>query len=196
MISPDFNIVYAFFSMACIIAGAVPYVRDMLKGKTKPHTYSWFVWFLTTGIATIGSWYGGGGWGAVSMIVFSGIIGLNFVLSLRFGTRDITRTDTVALIVALFAIVLWIVLDDPLWSVLLATAIDIIGYIPTIRKTWFDPSSETPSAWLLSIIGDMFALLALSAYNVLTVTYLVAIIIVNIIVFLIAIMGKKTVSAT
>ncbi|NTV44698.1 MAG: hypothetical protein HGA67_03310 [Candidatus Yonathbacteria bacterium] len=191
MISSGFNIAYSILSMACVVAGSVPYVRDTLKGKTRPHAYSWFVWFLTMGIATVGAWYGEGGWGAVSMIVFTVIVGLNFILSLRFGTRDITRGDTVTLAAALLAIAFWFVLDSPLWSVLLATAIDLIGYIPTIRKTWRDPSSETPSTWLFSVIGDMFALLALSAYNVLTVTYLAAIIMVNSIVFLVVVARRK-----
>lgn len=28
--------------------GYVPYIRDTLKGKTKPHVYTWFVWGLVT----------------------------------------------------------------------------------------------------------------------------------------------------
>jgi hypothetical protein len=189
----DIHIVYTILSTICLVAGAVPYVRDTAKGKTKPHAYSWLIWSLTMGIATVGAWYGGGGWGAVSMVVFTVVVALNFVLSLRFGTRDITRGDTIALLVALLAIALWVVLNNPLWSVLLATAIDVIGYVPTIRKTWRDPSSETPSAWLLSIIADIFALLALSTYNILTVTYLAVIIIVNMVVFFTAVMRRNIV---
>lgn len=27
-----------------VFVAYVPYVRDILKGKTKPHVYSWFIW--------------------------------------------------------------------------------------------------------------------------------------------------------
>jgi hypothetical protein len=31
--------------------GYVPYIRDTLAGKTKPHIYTWFIWGLVTAIA-------------------------------------------------------------------------------------------------------------------------------------------------
>lgn len=30
------------------IVGYIPYLRDVLRGKTKPHVYTWFVWGLIT----------------------------------------------------------------------------------------------------------------------------------------------------
>lgn len=31
--------------------GYGPYIKDTLKGKTKPHVYTWFIWGLVTLIA-------------------------------------------------------------------------------------------------------------------------------------------------
>ena len=39
-------------SLAGIIAivSYIPYLKDVLKGKTKSHAFSWFVWAMLTGI--------------------------------------------------------------------------------------------------------------------------------------------------
>ncbi|KKU90276.1 MAG: hypothetical protein UY21_C0025G0011 [Microgenomates group bacterium GW2011_GWA1_48_10] len=34
-----------------VFVGYIPYTRDILKGKTKPHLYSWFLWAFVTWIA-------------------------------------------------------------------------------------------------------------------------------------------------
>lgn len=40
--------------------GYAPYIRDTIKGKTKPHVYTWFVWGLVTAIAYALQLRGGG----------------------------------------------------------------------------------------------------------------------------------------
>lgn len=43
-----------FISTIAVIltfVGYAPYIKDTLKGKTKPHVYTWFIWGLVTLIA-------------------------------------------------------------------------------------------------------------------------------------------------
>ena len=35
------------------IVSVIPYLRDILKGTTKPNLVSWITWTLLTGIATV-----------------------------------------------------------------------------------------------------------------------------------------------
>jgi predicted nucleotidyltransferase len=66
----------------------------------------------------------------------------------------------------------------------LVSAIDVFGYIPTFRKSYKDPWSETLATWVLFAMADIFSILALSKYNFLTVTYLATITVVNISFFI------------
>jgi hypothetical protein len=63
-------------------------------------------------------------------------------------------------------------------------AIDVIGYVPSFRKSYQEPWSETLTSWVLFSASNLFAILALKEYNLLTVTYLAATMSANIALFL------------
>lgn len=153
----------------------VPYLRDVFYFKTKPHIYSWLIWFITAGTATLAAWYGGGGYGAINLTVMCVFIFGVFIISFKYGTKNITKFDTIILLMALLAILVWWKLHQPLLSIMMVSAIDIIGYIPSFRKSFQEPWSETVVAWIGFVVANMFALLALSQYNFLTMTYLISI---------------------
>ena len=37
-------------AIALTFIGYAPYFRDLIKGKTKPHIFSWFIWAIVTSI--------------------------------------------------------------------------------------------------------------------------------------------------
>lgn len=158
-----------------------PYLRDMLRGVTKPHAYTWLIWTLTNGTAAAGAWYGGGGYGAVGQLFGAGLTGAFFLLSLRYGTKNVTRSDGVILAVAILAIFLWWILENPLLSVLLVTAIDAIAYIPSFRKSYEEPWSESLLSWNTFTFSAILSVVALQEYNVLTLSYLLMTIFANLI---------------
>jgi len=74
------------------------------------------------------------------------------------------------------------------------TAIDGIGYIPTYRKSYVDPWSETLAFWVLMALVGVFAILANAEYNLLTVTYLTVLTVLNIGLFALCAIRRKRVS--
>lgn len=189
----DIKIIYAFGALALIVAAAVPYIIDMLKGRTKPHVYTWLVWSITTGIAAAGVFYGDGGYPALTTGISSVISFVIFFLSFKYGTKNITLGDTLALIFCIVAIFIWLGLKNPLGSVVLAASIDIAAYWPTVRKTYFEPWSESLSSWTLWVLTPFFSILALSAYNLFTLANYVPIIIVNIAFLALCLFRRKSV---
>ena len=91
----------------------------------------------------------------------------------------------------LLSILIWWILDNPIFSVVMVSLIDFFGYIPSYRKCWSDPWSETLSTWALFALGNIFAIFALNEYNVLTLTYLITIIIGNIILIIITLLRRN-----
>lgn len=182
-----------FFTIIAAIIGVIafiPYLRDIFLLKTKPHVYTWLIWVITQGTAVLGIWYGGGGWGALNLtvgIVFAFVV---FLFSIKYGTKNITKSDTVVLIAALLAILVWWQLDQPLISVIMVTVIDVVGYVPSFRKSYEEPWSETLTSWILFSVSNVFAMLALSQYNLLTLTYLVSISFANLMLFTICLVRR------
>ena len=192
----DLKLLSALVVACMLVAATIPYVLDMLKGNTKPHLYTWLVWFVTGAIGTAGLIYGGGGYPVYTMALGTMMCFLLFILSFRYGTHDIRMSDTVALVVCAIAILFWVGLNNPLWSVILGISIDIIAYWPTLRKTYVEPWSESLVSWIMWIFAPIFSILALEAYNVFTLINYVPIFFVNLLFLGICLARRKIIPKT
>jgi hypothetical protein len=190
----NFKIVSSFLSAAIFLAAYFPYFRDIFKKRTTPHAYTWLIWAITQGTAVLGLWYGKGGIGTLGLAVSEIFVIIIFFLSLKYGTRNITVGDTIAFVAALLAIVVWWQLDQPLFAILMVSAIDALAYIPSYRKTWEEPWSETLISWALFLTGDIFAIAALTEYNTLTVAYLTTLILCNIIFVILCLFRRNKIA--
>jgi hypothetical protein len=150
-----------------------------LPGKTKPHAYSWLVWGLLTAIAFVGQLSGNGGPGSyvtgATAVISLGI----FFLALTRGEKNITRSDKVNLAAALLAIVPWVLTNNLVFSVILISIIDFLGFIPTIRKSWHKPYEETLIHYALAGLKFVLAIIALDNYSVITWLYPATIVVAN-----------------
>lgn len=190
-----FKLIFTILSvLTMIIGGYLPYLRDIFRLKTKPHAYTWLIWSLTQGTATAGLFYGNGGWGSYALLVGTIFVFIIFLLSLRYGTKNITKGDTVILIAALLAVVVWWQLHSPLLSVLMVSIIDFISYVPSFRKTFAEPFTETPLSWAIFSLSNILTVFALTEYNFLTLFYLSAITLANIILLTICLLRRRVIS--
>ena len=55
----DYRTASAILGGFFVVIAYVPYLRDIFKGKTTPHLYTWLIWFLTLSTALAGMWSGG-----------------------------------------------------------------------------------------------------------------------------------------
>lgn len=153
-------------------AGYVPYIRSILKNKTKPHIYSWFVWILDAFIIFALQITHGAGTGAFVTLA-AGLMCLTVLVLtiIKKGKSEITLIDTIFLILACIALIIWLLAKQPLVSALLITSVDLLGLIPTVRKSWYKPYSETPYFYVLNTLRFALTLAALQEYSIITVLY-------------------------
>lgn len=185
-----------FFTTVSVIIGLfafAPYLKDTWTKKTKPHVFTWLIWAITQGTATAALWYGKGGLGVIPMAISMTLAVLVMLLALRNGTKYITRSDIVILTAAVLAIFVWWQLKQPLLAVLMVSTIDAIGYIPTFRKSFMRPHTETIGSWVAFALADGTAILALGSYNLLTVSYLATITLANILLVIFLLLRRKTI---
>lgn len=192
MFIPD-NIKEIIAVIAAIMAvfGNVPYLRDVISKRIQPHPYTWLVWSIVSCITFFGQLAKGAGVGVIptgAAEIFTIII---FFFSLQYGFKNIVKSDTYFLIAALAGLVPWWLTKDPTISVIIAVTIDLIAFIPTIRKTWTDPHSETPVLYSMNVTRHILALFSLQAYNIATTLHSIAMIISNSIMTGIIIGRKK-----
>src|SRR5580658_2454415 len=102
-----FKLACSSIAAALVTVGFYPYFRDILIRKTTPHLYTWLIWGITQGTATVASWDGGGKFSVISFAIGTILVIAVFCLAFKYGTRNMTKSDAILLIVALLAIVVW-----------------------------------------------------------------------------------------
>lgn len=168
--------VYGILSVCVSLGAAFFYLNSIYVGKTRPHFCTHIVWALSSLIvclAQASEEAGPGAWVTTLNTVFFGITAL---LSLRVGERTITKGDLLAMSLALLAIIPWLLTDNPLWSVILITGIDMLAYYPTLRKSWNKPGEENMTTYGLSSIEYGLSVPAMQVANLTTLLYPLAII--------------------
>lgn len=175
--------------------GYAPYVLDTIKGKTRPHIFSWFTWGFVTFIIFALQVLGHGGAGTYTTLATAILCSGIFILGLRNGKKDITKFDTVTFVISLIATGIWIFAKQPVISTLLIVTINTLANLPTIRKSWKDPHSETLFTWEMGAVRNFLGLLALQSYSLLTWLYPVTNLIINIIESSLLIYRRKQLKA-
>ena len=169
----------ALIAALIAIGGNVPYIRDIIRKKVRPHPYTWMVWSIVSGITFFGQLAKGAGIGALPAGVAEIFTISIFLFSLQYGFKYVVRTDKFFLAAALLGLIPWAVNDDPTISVVIAVSIDLIAFVPTIRKTWKNPATERPELYGANVLRHILTLFSLQAYNVATTLHSIAMIITN-----------------
>ncbi len=191
----DYKIIISALVVILTFVGYVPYVRDIIHKKTKPHAFTWFIFTLAGSVAYGLQVFGGAGvgsWGLLTAVIACLVI---FLFSLKIGDKDITRSDFVFLFLALASLYLWLVVKQPVWSAILATVVEILGFAPTIRKSWNRPRTETLWTYQIGFFRHGISIFALQQFNILTVLYPAAWTLTNLLFCIFLIIRRKRVKA-
>jgi hypothetical protein len=159
-------------SILLTIGAYVPYVGAIRKGVVKPHFYSWLIWSLTTSIVFFAQLAAAAGIGAWPTGV-SALITIAVALLALWLKSDIsvTRADQGFLAAALASLPVWFLTADPLWSVVILTAVDALGFGPTLRKLWHYPFEESLLFYALFALRSLLSVLALETLNLTTTLF-------------------------
>jgi hypothetical protein len=114
------------------------------------------------------------------MLAFTAVVcGIVTFLAFRYGERSGDRIDIASVILAVIAIGAWTYTSNPLYATIFATGADILAYIPTLRKVWRSPDSESALYYGISNLKHSLALASLSLYSPTTMLFSSSVILVN-----------------
>lgn len=159
--------------------GYIPYMRDTIQGKTRPHVYTWFVWGLVPFIIFALQVSDNAGAGSYVTLASGVVCMIIFGLGLRQGKKDITLIDTALFISSFIALGLWVFAKQPLLSTTLLVSVDVLAFIPTVRKSWNRPEEETVFSYVVTAVRHGLGIIALERYTIITAAFPVTWTIVN-----------------
>lgn len=163
--------IIAIVAVLLTFVGYIPYIRNTIRGKTKPHVYTWFLWGFVTAIAFALQVSGGAGIGSLVTLAAALACFIIFFFGMRIGKKDITTTDKIFLSSAIVALGFWVFAKEPLISVIIVSLIDMLAFGPTIRKSYNKPYTETLLSYVINTLRFGLAILALQRYTVITTLY-------------------------
>ena len=135
--------ILSFIGMFLAVYGLIPYYKGIFARTNKPHAFSWMIFAIVTGIAAVVQFAEDAGPGKWILALNSFMCLTIALLAIRFGEKDIRRTDWVALAFAFLGI-------------------EVSAYYPTIRKSWHKPYEEVAQTWF---IGGFMFLISVAALD-------------------------------
>ncbi|GIQ69123.1 hypothetical protein XYCOK13_19470 [Xylanibacillus composti] len=103
----------------------------------------------------------------------SGVITILIAVMAYQRRKDIviTRLDWTFLILAISSLPAWALTSDPLWAVIILTAVDVLGFGPSIRKAYHYPFEEDVTFFVLFVIRNVLSVIALEHYSMTTMLF-------------------------
>jgi hypothetical protein len=156
----------AFFGISSslfVVIGGIPYLRDIHRRKVRPHVLSWAGWAFITALGGSAMLASGSTWAAA--IVFANTVLcvsiVGYSITRKVGVWSTGPQDGVFFGLGIIGLILWQVLNEPVIALVFAILADLFFGLPTIIKTYKDPSSETPFVWAMAALSGMLSLFAL-----------------------------------
>lgn len=156
-------------SAAISFSGAAVYIRDMIRGKSKPNLVTWGLWAFAPLIATGAALSANADLWATVRIFAAGFSPLLVFLAAFFVKRGfwkLSKFDYVCGGLSLVALGVWIVADSPILAILLAAIADLFATLPTILKAWKYPETETLYTYFVGIIAASIIFPAIPIWNI------------------------------
>jgi hypothetical protein len=190
-----------FFGIASLVATLgqyLPYCAKIYKGELRPHIFSFVIWGVGAAIVAAAQWSENAGPGAWAMGLTAIFCVIVICLSMRNGTKYITKGDWITFAAAILAIPAWIATNDAFLAVLIVTLIDLFAFYMTFRKVLRAPKEESTGFYIIATLQYVLSFAAIASFSITTVLNPVALIATSsalIIAMLYLRMGEKQTEA-
>ena len=156
-----------------VLIGGIPYLKDIQKGDAHPHVLSWLGWAFITALGAFAMLAEGSQWAVAILFANTALcLGIaGYSIFKRVGIWSTTIYDYIFFGLGLLGIVLWQTLHLPVLALICAIVADFCFGLPTIIKTYKDPSSETYFVWLTAMISGLLSLFAVRSFAFSEVAY-------------------------
>jgi len=149
--------------------GWVMYIIDTLKWKTKPNKVTWWIWAAAPLIGSFAMYSSNWLTWNILPVFMAGFIPLLIFISSFINKNsywELKKLDYICLILAILALILWQVTDNPLLAIVFWILADFLAAIPILIKTYNFPETENPFPFFAWLLANLSALLVIKEWNI------------------------------
>ncbi len=135
----------------------VPYLRDVMRGSTRPHRGTWLIWSALAVVVCLAQWADGASWSLIMLLTQAVLTTAVFAVAIVHGQGGTTIIELVLIAVAGAGVAGWLLSGEPLVATVCVVAADLIAAAMMVPKTYHDPGSETLATFVYASIGGALA---------------------------------------
>lgn len=147
------------------ILSYIPYYRDIFWGQTRPNRATFGI-LSFIGVIQVYSYIQTGATSTVFLpLIFTiGAISV-FLISIKKGVGGASSLDIACLAGAVLSVIAWQITQKPEVALYLGILTSAFGLIPTIRKAYYYPWSESKVSWTIASVAAILNLFAISQWT-------------------------------
>jgi hypothetical protein len=161
------NVHFVFLGAALGAIGSLVYVWDTLHGTTQPNRVTWLLWAVAPLLAAAVEVRSGVGLRTLATFMIGFMPLLVFIASFhnRAAVWGIGRLDYLCGAMSVIGTVTWLVTQNGVVAIVAAIAADFLAGIPTIKKSWTHPESETAISYVGAVANSGILLLTIEHWT-------------------------------
>lgn len=163
MIDPRF----IYLAVLLSFAGTYGYIRDTLRGDTSPNRVTWGLWAIEGLLAFVVEIQQHVGLASLTTLML-GLMPFVIVLvsfNNPHSVWKIGRFDLFCGLISIAGLLFWGFVNEPTVALISFVAADQIAALPTVRKAWIAPASESPRVFFLGFVNCTITLMTLKHFT-------------------------------
>jgi hypothetical protein len=158
---------FVFLAIAVSFVGAWGYIRDTLRGITSPNRVTWGLWTVEGILAFVIEVQDHVGLPALMTLTFGLVPLVVIVASFRHShlAWKIGKFDIFCGVVSVLGLVFWLAVGQATVALISFVGADQVAALPTLRKSWIAPSTETARTFFLGSVNCAITLMALQHFT-------------------------------
>ena len=158
---------WVYLGSAIGALGTAVYLRDTLRGTTKPNRVTWLLWAVAPLLASAVELDEGVGLRTLPTFMVGFMPLLVFVGSFhnRESVWRIRRIDYACGVMSVVGTVVWLVTRNGVLAISAAIAADFLAGVPTLMKSWTHPETETVYTYIGAVLSMVILLLTIDHWT-------------------------------
>ena len=165
---------FIYLGLLANFTGGLVYLKDTLTGKAKPNRVTWLLWSIAPLVGFAAEVNKGVGLpsamtfmiGFMPLLVFAGSF-VNKKSRWKIGVFDLVCGG-----LSILGLILWLLSKDANIAIVFAILSDSLAALPTIRKAYLYPETESANAFWGGTIGGLLTLLTLTRFDLANLGFL------------------------
>jgi hypothetical protein len=158
---------WIFLGVAVGALGTAFYLRDTLRGTTKPNRVTWLLWAVAPLLAAAVELSDGVGLRVLPTFMVGFMPLLVFAASFRSqgAVWRVRRLDYACGLMSVVGTAVWLATRNGVLAICAAIAADFLAGVPTLMKSWTHPETETVHSYIGAVISMAILLLTVQHWT-------------------------------